>query len=78
MEFLDYAETWALMTRLEFEGVDVQRSVLEKGWTAYMQVPETLKREIRLVNGEGLSNVVNVRSSAGRLIRFLYHKHCIP
>lgn len=59
MEFLDYVETWIFMSRLEHGGINAQRSVLEDGWTAYMKVPETLKREMGLINGEGPLNGVN-------------------
>lgn len=57
---VDFMYTWNFMLRLECEGVNAQRNVLEEGWTAYMQVPEALKREMGLVDGgEGRTNGVN-------------------
>lgn len=53
MEFLDHLDTWIFMSRLEAEGDSAPRSLLEKGWTAFMQVPENLKLELGLVDGEG-------------------------
>ena len=60
MEFVDYVDCWIFMGRLVLEGIDAQRSVLEEGWRAYMQVPEALKRELGLVDGEeGRANGVD-------------------
>lgn len=59
-EFVDYVDTWVFISRLEVDGTDAQRSVLEEGWRAYMQVPEGLKRELGLLSGgEGHTNGVN-------------------
>lgn len=62
-EFDEIVETWILMGDLAMDGVETQRkNILENGWTAYMQVPEALKRELGLVDGgeaEGLLNGVN-------------------
>lgn len=45
---------------MEHERVDAHRELLEYGWTAYMQVPDALKRELGLEDGgEGLANGVN-------------------
>ena len=56
-DFYDIVETWIYMGDMELDGVDAHRELLEYGWTAYMQVPEALKRELGL--GEGLANGVN-------------------
>lgn len=57
MDFLDYVDCWVFMCRLELEGIDEQRSVLEEGWRAYLQVPNALKRELGLLDGgEGVAN----------------------
>lgn len=59
-EFTDYVDTWCFITMLELRGVEAQKSVLEEGWRAYMQVSEDLKRELGLVNGgEGRAKGVN-------------------
>lgn len=60
MEFVDYVDCWIFIDRLVLEGIDAQRSLLEEGWRAYMQVPDALKRELGLGDdGEGRANGVD-------------------
>lgn len=40
---------WRFIERLEREGGKAQKEVLEKGWMAYQQVPEQVKRELGLL-----------------------------
>lgn len=59
-DFYDIVETWIYMNDMEHNGVDAHREILEYGWKAYMQVPEALKRELGLEEGEeGLENGVD-------------------
>lgn len=52
--FLDIVDTWMFMRRLELGGLEAQKSVLEKGWRAYEQVPRWLRERMEsepLVDG---------------------------
>lgn len=49
----EYVKNWFLIVRLEREGEQAQREVLERGWTAYEQVPKQVKRDLGLLEEEG-------------------------
>lgn len=56
-EAADVVGNWNFIERLKHEGEPAQREVLEKGWTAYEQVPEYVKRDLR----DGSGNVLLAR-----------------
>lgn len=56
-EAADVVGNWNFIERLKHEGEPAQREVLEKGWTAYEQVPEYVKRDLR----NGFGNVLLAR-----------------
>ena len=37
---------WEFMMELQEGGLEAQKSLLEEGWTAFMQVPDNLKQEV--------------------------------
>ena len=43
---------WEFVMELEEGGLEAQKSLLEEGWTAFMQVPEDLKQEVGLLDDE--------------------------
>lgn len=52
-EFTECVRNWFFIDRLEREGEPAQREVLERGWMAYEQVPEQVKRDLGLLEEEG-------------------------
>lgn len=50
--FSDSVNNWFFIDRLQREGASAQKEVLEKGWAAYMLVPEQLKRDVGLLDEE--------------------------
>ena len=44
--YFEDVDIWEFMTELEKGGLEAQKSLLEEGWTAFMQVSEDLKQEL--------------------------------
>lgn len=69
-EAAEVVGNWNFIQKLKHEGQPAQREVLEKGWTAYEQVPEYLKRDLADGSGNALFSRYYLSAPIDNLVPF--------